>query len=178
MRLSDLSQRFAKGELRYAKRRNRLVERHLFLVAPVAQRLKRTLPAWIELDELKADGAVGLVFAAIRFDRRRAVPFARFATRYIRGAMIDGLRRRDRAHVLLSNCDVATLDVRFDQIDARDEARALLSRQPDARRRLVLVLYYFDQLTMKRIGRMLGIGEARVSQIAGESLESLRARAA
>jgi RNA polymerase sigma factor (sigma-70 family) len=178
MRLSDLRHPIAKREVRYAKRRNRLVEQHLFLVAPVAQRLKRTLPAWIELDELKADGAVGLVYAAIRFDRRRAVPFARFATRYIRGAMIDGLRRRNRAPFPLSNCDVAMLDGRFDQIDARDDARTLLGREPDARRRLVLVLYYFDQLTMKRIGRVLGISEARVSQLVGQSLESLRARAA
>ena len=178
MRLSDPRHRIAKRELRYAKRRNRLVEQHLFLVAPVAQRLTRTLPPWIELDDLKADGAVGLVYAAIRFDRRRAVPFARFATRYIRGAMIDGLRRRNRTPVPLSNCDVAMLDGRFDQIDARDGARTLLGREPDARRRLVLVLYYFDQLTMKRIGRVLGISEARVSQLVGQSLESLRARAA
>ena len=174
MRLSDLPHRIAKGKLRYAKRRNRLVERHLFLIAPVAQRLKRTLPAWIEPDELKADGAVGLVYAAIRFDRRREVPFARFATRYIRGAMIDGLRRRWPAHELFPNPNVEKLDPGLDRIDARHDAQMMLTREPDARRRLVLLLYFFDQLTMTRIGRMLGISEARVSQLVKRSLESVR----
>jgi RNA polymerase sigma factor (sigma-70 family) len=173
MWLSDVPRISRRGR-RYTKRRNRLVERHLFLVAALAQRLKRALPAWIELDELKADGAVGLVYAAVRFDRRRGVPFARFATRYIRGAMIDGVRRRGRGLLPLSDCDVAMLDVRFDRIDARADARTLLSLQPDARRRLVLLLYYFDGLTMKRIGRVLGISEGRVSQLVKRSVESVR----
>jgi RNA polymerase sigma factor (sigma-70 family) len=173
MWLSDVPP-IGRRDLRYTARRNRLVERHLFLVAALAQRLKRPLPAWIELDELKADGAVGLVYAAIRFDRRRGVPFARFATRYIRGTMIDGLRRRGRAPVPRWNCDVAMLDGRFEQIDARADARTLLRLQPDARRRLVLLLYYLDGLTMKRIGGMLGISEGRVSQLVKRSVESVR----
>ena len=173
MWLSDVS-RIGRSDVRYAKRRNRLVERHLFLVAPVAQRLKRLLPAWIELDELKADGALGLIYAAIRFDRRREVPFARFAIPYVRGAMIDGLRRRRRSTRSLSNLDVETHDRRFDLIDARLDAKLLLTRESDNRRRLMLLLYYFDQLTMNRIARMLGISEARVCQLVNRSLESVR----
>lgn len=40
----------------------------------------------------------------------------------------------------------------------------------------VLVLYHFEELTMKQIGTALGIGESRVSQIHSAALLRLRAR--
>jgi RNA polymerase sigma factor for flagellar operon FliA len=59
------------------------------------------------------------------------------------------------------------------------EMRNLLSSavgdlQP--RERQVLSLYYFEELTMKEVGAVLGIGEARVSQIHSAALVRLRAR--
>jgi RNA polymerase sigma factor for flagellar operon FliA len=42
--------------------------------------------------------------------------------------------------------------------------------------RQVLALYYFEELTMKEVGAVLGIGESRVSQIHSASLERLRTR--
>jgi RNA polymerase sigma factor for flagellar operon FliA len=59
------------------------------------------------------------------------------------------------------------------------EMRGLLQRaigdlQP--RERQVLTLYYFEELTMKEVGAVLGVGEARVSQIHSASLVRLRAR--
>src|SRR5688572_257966 len=118
MQLWDLPHRATRRrDFRFVKRRNRLVERHLFLVTPVARRLKLSQPPWIEFDELLADGALGLLHAAIRFDPSRGVPFARFATRYVRGAMIDAARRRRRAPLPLSDCDVARIDPRFEQVD-------------------------------------------------------------
>jgi len=44
------------------------------------------------------------------------------------------------------------------------------------RERQVLSLYYFEELTMKEVGAVLGIGEARVSQIHSAALVRLRAR--
>lgn len=40
----------------------------------------------------------------------------------------------------------------------------------------VLSLYYFDELTMKEVGEVLGIGESRVSQIHSLAMVRLRAR--
>jgi RNA polymerase sigma factor (sigma-70 family) len=177
MRLSDWPRRASRRDVRHVNRRNRLVERHLFLVTAVARRLKRSLPPWVELDELLADGALGLLHAAIRFDRKRGVPFARFATRYIRAAMIDAVRRRRHAPLPLGDCEVASVDPHFERVDHRLDARAIVARERDARRRLVVVLYFFDQLTMKRVGRRLGVSEARVSQLVKGSLERLRATA-
>ena len=38
----------------------------------------------------------------------------------------------------------------------------------------ILALYYFEGLTMKEIGRRLGLSESRVCQIHGEVLDRLR----
>lgn len=43
------------------------------------------------------------------------------------------------------------------------------------RGRQVVSLYYFQDLTMREVGRTLGVGESRVSQIHSESLLALRA---
>jgi len=40
----------------------------------------------------------------------------------------------------------------------------------------VLVLYYFQELTMKQVGAVLGVGESRVSQIHSVAVVRLRAR--
>jgi RNA polymerase sigma factor FliA len=45
-----------------------------------------------------------------------------------------------------------------------------------ARERDVLALYHFEELTMKQVGAILGIGESRVSQIHSAALLRLRAR--
>jgi RNA polymerase sigma factor for flagellar operon FliA len=59
------------------------------------------------------------------------------------------------------------------------ELRELLSRavhELPPRERQVLSLYYFEELTMKEVGAVLGVGEARVSQIHSAALVRLRAR--
>ena len=44
------------------------------------------------------------------------------------------------------------------------------------RERQVLVLYYYEELTMKEVGAVLGVGESRVSQIHSLAITRLRAR--
>jgi RNA polymerase sigma factor for flagellar operon FliA len=59
------------------------------------------------------------------------------------------------------------------------EMRELLTRataELPEKERHVLVLYYFEELTMKEVGMVLGIGESRVSQIHSLAVMRLRAR--
>ncbi len=61
----------------------------------------------------------------------------------------------------------------------KGELREILScavGELQPRERQVLSLYYFEELTMKEVGAVLGIGEARVSQIHSAALVRLRAR--
>jgi DNA-directed RNA polymerase sigma subunit (sigma70/sigma32) len=54
----------------------------------------------------------------------------------------------------------------------RELGRAL-GRLPE-RQRLLLSLYYVEELTMKEVGEALGISESRVSQLHGQAITALR----
>jgi RNA polymerase sigma factor FliA len=61
----------------------------------------------------------------------------------------------------------------------RSEMTGLLDKaigELAARERDVLALYHFEELTMKQVGAILGIGESRVSQIHSAALLRLRVR--
>jgi RNA polymerase sigma factor for flagellar operon FliA len=75
-----------------APERNQLVEQHLSLVQAIARKVKKTLGATIDFEDLVGYGSKGLVEAAERFDPRHGVAFTTFAYYRIRGAMYDGLR--------------------------------------------------------------------------------------
>jgi RNA polymerase sigma factor for flagellar operon FliA len=66
----------------------------------------------------------------------------------------------------------------LEQIEDAD-ARAVLARQIAAlpeRERLVLALYYDEELNLREIGEVLGVSESRVCQIHNQALLRLRAR--
>jgi len=61
----------------------------------------------------------------------------------------------------------------------RSEMKHLLARaiaELPEKERQVLALYYYEELTMKEVGTVLGVGESRVSQIHSMALVRLRAR--
>jgi RNA polymerase sigma factor for flagellar operon FliA len=61
----------------------------------------------------------------------------------------------------------------------RSEMKDLLTRviaELPEKERQVLALYYFEDLTMKEVGAVVGIGESRVSQIHSLAVVRLRAR--
>ena len=57
--------------------------------------------------------------------------------------------------------------------ELRDHMKRAMEELPE-RERQVLSLYYFEELTMKEIGAMMGIGESRVSQIHSTAVLRLR----
>jgi len=72
-----------------------LVLQHLTLVRRIAMQMMRRMPSNVEADDLIQTGMVGLLEAAKRYECRHDASFATYATRRIRGAMIDSLRRCD-----------------------------------------------------------------------------------
>jgi len=61
----------------------------------------------------------------------------------------------------------------------KSELKSLLlqaMKEMEERESQVLALYYFEELTMKEVGALLGIGESRVSQIHSLAMDRLRAR--
>lgn len=80
-----------------AAERDQLVLEHLSLVRMLANRLSRRLPSHVDNGELMGVGVMGLVDAAGRYQPSTGVPFDAFARQRIHGAMLDALRRMDRA---------------------------------------------------------------------------------
>jgi RNA polymerase sigma factor for flagellar operon FliA len=48
---------------------------------------------------------------------------------------------------------------------SREDLRQLISKGLGEKERLVIVLYYYEEMTMKEIGRVLGLSESRISQM-------------
>src|SRR4051794_23565819 len=65
------------------------------LIYRIARQTIRRLPRSVEIGDLISDGYLGLHAAQQRLDPRRVASFRSFAKRWIRGAMLDGLRQRD-----------------------------------------------------------------------------------
>jgi RNA polymerase sigma factor for flagellar operon FliA len=69
----------------------------LALVKLVALRIRKRLPAHVELDDLFSDGVLGLVDAVTKFDTSKRVRLETYARHRIRGSILDGLRAADPA---------------------------------------------------------------------------------
>jgi RNA polymerase sigma factor for flagellar operon FliA len=75
--------------------RERLCEAALPLVRRLAASVLRRLPAHFNTDDLIGDGCLGLLRAVDRYDPSQGAAFETWATRLVRGAMLNGLRRMD-----------------------------------------------------------------------------------
>ncbi len=75
--------------------RESLVMAMLPMVKQVALKIRRRLPAHVEVDDLVSDGVLGLVDAVAKFNPRKRVKFASYARHRIRGSILDGLRSAD-----------------------------------------------------------------------------------
>jgi RNA polymerase sigma factor for flagellar operon FliA len=102
-----------------------LVREHLPLVGYLVAEVAAKLPGHVSRDDLTSAGMMALAQAARGFDAERGVPFARFATVRIRGAIIDELRSHDWASrsVRIKARQRAT---------AEEELAATLGRHPTA----------------------------------------------
>jgi len=78
-----------------ANRRDRLIAENVELARRISLRLARRYANWVSRDDVLAAGMLGLAEAADRYDETRAEPFAAFAEKRIRGAVLDELRRGD-----------------------------------------------------------------------------------
>ena len=77
-------------------RQNLLVEM-LPLVKRVALKIRKRLPAHVEMDDLCSDGVLGLIDAVTKFNPSKKVKLETYARRRICGSILDGLRGADSA---------------------------------------------------------------------------------
>jgi len=65
----------------------------------------------------------------------------------------------------------------MDQTDLKDRVADAIARLPE-REKLVVALYYYENLTLREIGEVLGVTESRVSQLHTKAVLRLRSRLA
>jgi RNA polymerase sigma factor FliA len=63
----------------------------------------------------------------------------------------------------------------MDQTDLKDRVADAIARLPE-REKLVVALYYYENLTLREIGEVLGVTESRVSQLHTKAVLRLRSR--
>jgi RNA polymerase sigma factor for flagellar operon FliA len=100
-----------------------LVTDHLPLVGYLVSEMMGRLPAHMDRDDLLSAGTVALVQAGRSFEPERGVPFARYASLRIRGALIDELRSSDWASRSVRPKELARLE-------ATEELAVRLGRRP------------------------------------------------
>jgi len=222
--------------------RDRLIERYLYLVKVIGNRIAARLPRSIDVQDLRSAGVFGLIRAIENFDISRGTRFESYCATRVHGAILDELRSQDwvprlvrnraetyrlahdelrrqfdreptarelAVHLGISDDEAESLrreshltsvytlsrddessddphllrkldvlvdhdsTVPFDEMVTKDLA-ASLAKVLTQVERTVVALYYHDRLTMKEIGRVLGISESRVCQIHTKLLQRLK----
>ncbi|HMC31572.1 MAG TPA: sigma-70 family RNA polymerase sigma factor, partial [Candidatus Angelobacter sp.] len=72
-----------------------VVQNYFNLVQAIANKIKRRLPAHVDVDDLVQTGMIGLMEASSRYDASRMVDFSSYANSRITGAILDELRKWD-----------------------------------------------------------------------------------
>jgi RNA polymerase sigma factor for flagellar operon FliA len=72
-----------------------VVHNYFNLVQAIANKIKRRLPAHVDVADLVQTGMIGLLEASTRFDPSRMVDFSSYANSRITGAILDELRKWD-----------------------------------------------------------------------------------
>lgn len=143
-------------------RRDRLVEEYVPFVRVIASRLRRTLGASVDVEDLVSYGFKGLIQAAERFDENHGVSFKTFSYYRIRGAMIDALR----THFWYTRGD-------YQRFRSQEQAHELLQHHADQELRAV----GHDDQQDEDAAAALGVLGDILSQLAAIHVTSLEAAA-
>src|SRR5665647_963995 len=214
---------------------------YLPLVKSIVDRLDVKIPSYWDKEDLIGYGILGLMEALGRFQADKGVQFATFASKRIRGSIIDALRKdsplsrncwqkvqkitdamekisgvtgkeasieeiimevvMDRSEIeeaMQSFRLMASISVEqtlgFDELTINDTLQAPVDKSPEEiilkdeqtkclgkaieslekRQRLVLTLYYYEEMNLKEIAATLEVSVSRVSQLKTIALAALR----
>jgi len=224
--------------------RNRLVEKYLYIVRYVSDRLQQKLPRSIQAEDIRSAASYGLIRAVENFDHKRGTRFETYCATRVKGAILDELRSRDWVPRMIRNNSArvntcrqelardlgrdptpgelaSSLEVSREKVESMiresnfvsmfsfsrceeeaqrcdAEERALIYEDKNSeapferiflkdlsdhlmkslthREKMVILLYYVEDLSMKEIGKILNISESRVSQIRTTTLAKLRTK--
>ena len=79
----------------------------------------------------------------------------------------------ESVHVELVQSDEMSPDVVYEKEELRENLREAI-KELSERERLILALYYVEELNFKEIGKILGVSESRISQIHSSIMSKLK----
>ena len=129
-------------------------------------------------EELERYGLMGLMKAIEMFDPDRAVPFEAFAKQRIRGAMSDYLRTvaAGRARTVTTPVPGALLREIGSDAPASRAVNLEIWRSIEAlppSQKLIIGLHYCESITLKDVGRILGITEGEAQLLRSQAVHSV-----
>lgn len=223
-----------------------LITDHLNLVDIIAGRMVTQVPAFMNRDDMRSAGMMGLIDAANKFEPEKKIKFKTFAEYRIRGAILDEMRKLDwfsrslrekqssinrcmmelerklgrfpdeqeMANELklslgeyqnmlgqVSHLGCVSLNETLDNSDSGNSFQdALIDQKTSAspvnvleqqelthiiaevleqlseKEKLVISLYYYEELTQKEIAEIIQVSEGRVSQLHSQALIKLKTK--
>jgi RNA polymerase sigma factor for flagellar operon FliA len=173
-------------------RRNALVERYMPLLINIAEKVHDRCGGRVEVGDLIGSGSIGLMQAVEAFDVDRGNKFTTFANPRIWGAMMDGIREMDHVPRLERMREksgavvkeIVSLDrmagwaaegegtpvvgepscLAVHDEPKTDDFWVEVCRGLNKTERLIVMLYFRERLTIREVGRQIGVSESRVSQ--------------
>ncbi len=226
--------------------RSLLITDHIYLVDILAGRMVTQVPAFMNRDDIRSAGMMGLIHAANKFQPEKKIKFKTFAEYRIRGAILDEMRKLDwfsrslrekqnsvnrcmtelerklgrlpdeqeMANEMelslddyqnllgqVSHLGCVSLNETLDHSDSgRSFQDALIDNhkssspveileqheltnviakileQLSEKEKLVISLYYYEELTQKEIAEVLEVSEGRISQLHSQALLKLKTK--
>lgn len=226
--------------------RTTLIKDHLTLVDIIVGRMVTQVPSFMNKDDMRSAGMMGLIDAANKFQPEKKILFKTFAEYRIRGAILDDMRKldwfsrslREKQNNLsrtmtdlerklgrypeeqemaqelgvtleeyqkllgeVSHLGCVSLNETLDHSDqGRSFQDALMDTHNDSspvtrleqheltrviaeilqelseKERLVISLYYYEELTQKEIAEVLEVSEGRISQLHSQALLKLKTK--
>jgi RNA polymerase sigma factor FliA len=226
--------------------KSKIIRDHLYLVDILVGRMVTQVPSFMNKDDMKSAGMLGLLDAANKFDASKNILFKTFAEYRIRGAILDEMRKLDwfsrtlrdkqnrigrtimdlelklgrdpEEHEVATAMDLSLDDYRImlgevshlgcvslnETLDNSQEGSSFLDALMDERadispgarieglqlaekmadvlaqlsekERLVISLYYYEELTQKEIAEVMELSEGRVSQLHSQALIKLKTK--
>jgi RNA polymerase sigma factor for flagellar operon FliA len=155
------------------------------MVPSIARRVKKSVPASIDLEELEQTGRCALWIACIEFDESKRETFTAYARMRMRGAMLDFVRAqyseaaREQTAVRIDDPLFASgghqpvaLGQRSGTVPDPFLARAV--SELGGRHAAVMGLRFYSGLTRIETGERLGISPASVARAERSSIRVLR----
>ena len=224
--------------------KSKLIRDHLELVDILVGRMTTQVPSFMNRDDMRSAGMMGLIDAANKFDASKNILFKTFAEYRIRGSIYDEMRKldwfsrtlRDKQNRLSKTMAMVEnrlgrppseeemaehMDISLEEyqnmltevshlgcvslheaLDNSGEGRQFIDSLMDdsidsspvdifenheltatiadilenipEKERLVISLYYYEELTQKEIAEVLGVSEGRISQLHSQALINLK----